>query len=191
MGGRLRLIRVPLCAYVLAQAIASTAWTSPPPANAEAARRFVLEFYDWYTPKALRGNAGPAWHLALKWKPTVFNPPLLRALREDSAASAKAKGDIVGLDFDPFLASQDPESRYPVGKASRRGKFYYVNLHRFLLGKPSPKPVLVAKLENHNGTWRFANFIYSDGNDLMTVLTELKRARSGSSRPPKHVVRSG
>ena len=43
---------------------------------------------------------------------------LLQALRVDSEASAHAKDDIVGLDFDPFIGSQDPANRYEARNAT-------------------------------------------------------------------------
>jgi hypothetical protein len=67
-------------------------------------RGFVQGFYDWYVPKALGDNAGPAWDLVLRSRSSDLSPQLVQALREDLTAQAKAKGEIVGLDFDPFLA---------------------------------------------------------------------------------------
>jgi hypothetical protein len=45
-----------------------------------------------------------------------FESGLLAALKEDVAAQAAAKGEIVGLDFDPFLNTQDPAESYEVGQ---------------------------------------------------------------------------
>ncbi len=134
-------------------------------------------FYDWYTPKALADNAGPASDIALKSKSSVFGTKLLKALREDSAAAAKAKGEIVGLDFDPFLNSQDPDSHYSVGKITRKGESYYVSVHSVSSGKLSAKADVIAKLEMHGGTWRFTNFIYLNGPNLLSLLYDLKRDR--------------
>jgi FlaG/FlaF family flagellin (archaellin) len=86
-------------------------------------RDFVQRFYDWYVPIALKDNAGNPSDRALRYKSHAFSPELLTQLKEDSTAQAKAKGEIVGLDFDPFLNSQHPGERYTaekvVGKRDR------------------------------------------------------------------------
>jgi hypothetical protein len=37
----------------------------------------------------------------------AFSPELASKLKEDLAAQEKSPGEIVGLDFDPFLNAQD------------------------------------------------------------------------------------
>src|SRR5437588_560107 len=81
----------------------------------KSCRRFVQSFYDWYVTEALKDNGGPASDFALRHRGSVFDPELLQQLKEDSEAQAKAKGEIVGLDFDPFLNSQDPGEQYVAG----------------------------------------------------------------------------
>lgn len=58
----------------------------------------------------------------------MFSPELFHALCEDSETSKKAKGEIVGLDFDPFLNSQDPHARYEVGNVVPAGDSYRVEV---------------------------------------------------------------
>jgi hypothetical protein len=89
----------------------------------ESVRGFVQGFYDWYVPKALDHKIFRAWDLALKTKSSVFSPELAQALREDSAAQDKAeKGELVGLDFDPFLNSQDPRPYIRRARSHRKGR---------------------------------------------------------------------
>jgi hypothetical protein len=90
---------------------------SPWPARAGAGRSECVGVGTWIRagfsltgnfPKSLKDGTDTAWNLAIKTKSSVFSPQLALALKEDSAAQAKAEGEIVGLDFDPFLNSQDP-----------------------------------------------------------------------------------
>jgi hypothetical protein len=54
--------------------------------------------------------------IAMEKQGSQFESGLLAALKEDVAAQAAAKGEIVGLDFDPFLNTQDPAESYEVGQ---------------------------------------------------------------------------
>ena len=152
----------------------------------ESCRNFVQGFYDWYVPKALGENEGPAWAFALKNKRSVFSPELYRLLREDSAAQAKA-GEIVGLDFDPFLNSQDPEERYVVGNVTPKGDRYLVELRGISSGKKSEKPAVVAELTQNDGRWLFVNFHYGEtkypeDENLVSVLKNLRASRQKQAK---------
>jgi len=148
------------------------------PTEVESARRFVQGFYSWYAPKSLAPTHGPAFELALKSTRFHFSPQLARALREDYIASTKVKDEIVGLDFDPFLNSQDPPSRYTVGKGVRNGTSLMVNVHSVSSGKPSATPDVVAKLQKINGNWCFTNFVYPGGDNLLDILARLRKDRT-------------
>ena len=148
----------------------------------ESLRGFVQGFYDWYVPKALGENVGPAWNLALKAKSSAFSSQLVRALREDSAAQAKAEGEIVGLDFDPFLNSQDPSNRYQVGKITPKGETYQVEIYGVGSGSKHEKPDVIAEVAQKNGQWFFVNFDYPEGRNLLAVLKSLRESRQ---KPPK------
>jgi hypothetical protein len=76
-----------------------------------SARAFVERFYSWYVPRALQDNAEPTWRIAIKEKGGKFDPQLTRLLQADSNAQDECE-DLVGLDFDPFLNSQDPAQHY-------------------------------------------------------------------------------
>jgi hypothetical protein len=52
----------------------------------------------------------------------------VKGLKEDLAASKKSPGEIVGLDFDPFLNAQDIAERYLVGKITPKGDHYWVEV---------------------------------------------------------------
>lgn len=155
-------------------------------ANVDSVRKFVQGFYDWYVPTALSSGSVPAPKMALRVKGRCFSPELERKLREDSEAQAKAKGEIVGLDFDPFLYSQDePAMRYRAGKVLSKGKSYLVVVHGVFSGNPDETLTVTAEVARKNGQWYFANFLYPDGHTLLGVLKALKADRDKPARKPR------
>ena len=80
----------------------------------------------------------------------------------------------MGLEFDPFLASQDPCERYQVGKVTQKGKGYLVDVYSLCAGRRE-RPV-EAEVMSKNGHWIFVNFYYP----LMKsdLLSELALTRS-------------
>ncbi len=84
----------------------------------------------------------------------------------------------MGLDFDPFLATQEPEDRYQVGKATARNGRCRVEVFGLRNGKGvRPKPDVVPELERSGQRWRFVNFHYPEGEDLLGVLKRLAEER--------------
>jgi hypothetical protein len=144
-------------------------------------RNFAQNFYDSYTPLVLKSHGKPPWEGVLKSKRSEFSTELVRALREDFAAQAKDPGEIVGLDFDPFLNSQDPGEHYEVGKIMQKGDSYFVEVSGVWSGKKSEKPDVVVQLVNQDGHWLFVNFYdggkYPNGGDLLTILKALRDER--------------
>jgi hypothetical protein len=143
----------------------------------ESLRGFVQEFYNWYVPRTLRDKPNSSWDLALKQKRSLFSPQLVRAIREDSAAQIKSPREIVGLDFDPFLNSQDPSERYEVGNITPRGESYWVDIYGLWPGKKRERPDVMAELLHRNGRWLFVNFHYPGDKDLLSVLKSLAENR--------------
>jgi hypothetical protein len=82
------------------------------PQNSSSCRQFANEFYAWYVPLTQKTGNGRPWDLALHRKAEMSSPALFQALNLDSEAAARAKGEIVGIDFDPFVGSQDPYDHY-------------------------------------------------------------------------------
>jgi hypothetical protein len=163
-----------LCALFVAQSFGGSQPRRHETSEEKSARTFVQGFYDWYTSKALANQKGPLWDVVLKARRSSFTPSLLKALHEDAVAASKSKDEIVGLDFDPFLNSQDPDSRYFAGKVTHQGMNWTVSVSS---GSRTKKPSVIAKLEKHNRSWRFTNFAYPRGEDLLGTLAQLKRAR--------------
>jgi hypothetical protein len=176
----MRTARTPLLALAgsLLLPFATGAQSARQTPDSAGAIAFVSEFYRWYTPKTHGKNDGPAFLIALRSRRPAFAPPLYRALEADANAQAKVKGDIVGLDFDPFLFSQDPCERYEPTGAVHRPAGFRVTVAATCDGRKDPDATVLADVELQNGTWVFANFADHEGkNDLRSTLRALAESR--------------
>ena len=149
---------------------------------AKECSQFVQKFYDWYVAreKALTKASShkDVMEVAMKEKRSAFAPELIKALQEDVTAARKNPREIVGLDFDPILASQEEPERYEAGEVRAKGDHYLVDLFGYLEGKKDPKPTVVAEITSKNGQWIFTNFHYEgDTSNLVDVLKQLKKDR--------------
>lgn len=91
--------------------------------NLASAKEFVSAFLRWYVPHANQTSSEPTYWLVLSQRNAWLTPQLSRLLRQDSLAVASHSQSREILNFDPFLASQDPCSSYAVvdgRKASAR-----------------------------------------------------------------------
>jgi hypothetical protein len=166
---------------------AACAQTTHPDRRQRSCRTFVQEFYDWYVPKASADRppgdtTKNSWEVALKNRRSAFTPELYRALREDADAQDKVEEYSVGIDFDPFLYTQNPEDHYVIEHVTVSGQKCRVEVHGVKSGTSNEVPTPVAELTLSNGQWRFANFRYgknelSDDEDLLSTLKSLKRDR--------------
>jgi hypothetical protein len=145
----------------------------------DAVRAFVQSFYDWYVPTSRQVSADRPSALVLRERPSAFDPNLAGELKEDSDAQAKAPGDIVGLDFDPFLAAQDPCERYEVLDVRKDAQNYRVSVRGRGGCETHEEPDVDAEIISRDGTWLFTNFHYprSGGTDLLTTLKKLRDDR--------------
>jgi hypothetical protein len=152
---------------------------------AEAPDRFVQRFYDLYTPMSASGWARAIRSQAL-WD--FLDPGLARMLKADADAQANSPNDIVGLDFDPFLSSQDPWHKYEAGKTTKAGTGYTVRVHGVVKGKRRPAPSLVVDVAPRDGHWVIRDFHYPDGDDLVTDLRQAQKDRDHAkpNRRAKH-----
>ncbi|HXA38550.1 MAG TPA: hypothetical protein VNW53_06080 [Phenylobacterium sp.] len=162
-----------------AGALSRTALGATPPDPSPAA--FVQAFYDWYLAH-MTDPDGPGFEVALKDRPRAFSKPLADALRADLRASARVRDEVVGLDFDPFLGSQDPDPEYQVGNVRRAGATWLAEVHGVRAGRRSPRPDVTAQVARGPDGWLFVNFRYPEGDDLLATLAELKRARRRGRR---------
>lgn len=160
----------------------------------ESARVFVQQFYNWYNilyaKPVDKKHPVPACIIALNQKSAYFDLSLSKAISNDQKAQEKVVGDIVGLDFDPFLAAQDDGLDYQTGKVKQVGDKYFVDVHADLAGKSratilASKVIVIAEVIKTQSGWKFINFIYpTDGkqDNLMDILKGLKQDRAKSTR---------
>ncbi len=173
-----------LCVLALSAISITAAAQETAKTESGSCRRFAQEFYGWYVPLTQKRLDRPASTVAIGRKPALFAPALLQALKADAEAQEHANGDIVGLDFDPFVSSQDPADRYAVRKVAVQGDKcsveVWANPSRGNYAK-SAKPNVVAKLSKHEGKWQFDNFRYPDlDTDLVATLESLRKERLSS-----------
>lgn len=164
------------------------AQVAPQSPESSACERFAQEFYNWYVPFTQKRLNTPASDVALQRRPAVFSPQLLRSLKMDSEAQAQAKGELVGLDFDPFLGSQDPADHYEARQATMKSGTCSVGIWRASptdTAAKMEKPEAVAELKRRNRRWQFVNFRYSVGGpDLLRLLSNLREERRRNTPPP-------
>ncbi len=138
-------------------------------AKPQDCRAFVQQFYDWYVPLSVHGK-GRTWETAVHRKAAAFSPDLVQAIDNDGEAQAKTPDDIVGLDFDPFLSSQDPGGHYSVKQVKEQGTVCFATVSS---GRKNED--ITADLESVNGAWRFVNFHYAtEQMDLMQLLKQME-----------------
>ena len=134
-----------------------------------------------------RNSRESALELALREKRSSFSPELVKGLKEDLAASKKSHGEIVGLDFDPFLNAQDIAERYLVGKITTKGDHYWIEVFGIFGGQKNSNPDVVPELAFENGQWIFTNFHYGKtdipvNENLLSVLEVLKKDRGEKAK---------
>jgi len=145
--------------------------------EARSAARFTQAFYDWYA------RQGEKFEVALKASPAVFAPELLAAMRADVAAQARNRDDVVGLDWDPFLATQDPCDPYRVDRTTRRGDTILVAVTGTCADRqPRPGPDVIAEVGRFEAHWVFLDFRHAgDAGSLAQDLANLRRERAADS----------
>lgn len=182
-GDVLRRFYTAMVCLVLFPVTNTAAQPSAPRAGEASCRSFVQKFYDWYVRLAAKAHKIPSCDLAMKTRPSAFSRELRQRLAEDSAAQAKVKDLIVGIDFDPFLNAQDFADRYLAQKVTRRSESYLVEVHGITAGKRNQRPDVIPELVQRNGRWTFVNFHYPPGedgsgkSDLLTILKQLREER--------------
>jgi hypothetical protein len=152
------------------------------PEPQESVRKFVQEFYYWYGIVSHKNSKLPSDERAIKEKPKMFSSKLIASLKEDYEASSKHPEEIVGLDWDPFLCSQELDDRYEVGDIKRQGQNYLVKLYGVSGGKRNPEPNVIAEVAKRGDHWIFVNFHSPHGGDMLNDLKELKQSRNKSHK---------
>lgn len=154
----------------------------------QSCKKFVQGFYNWYVPSLTKNNNSPTPTIAIANRKSSFDPTLYRKLKDDFDASAKVSGEIVGLDFDPYLNAQDIGDKYVVGKVTpKKSGTYWVEVHSVAGGRRNPKPDVTPELAFRNGKWQFVNFHYGKSDipvneNLISILNVLKKDREKSGK---------
>jgi hypothetical protein len=158
----------------------------------EDARVFVQQFYDWYVNLYMapmdKKHPVTSCEIAIKQRPEYFDSGLRKALTDDYTAQARVKGEIVGLDSDPFLGGQDIGLGYQTGSVKNIGNKFLVNIHDISKGKPEREKlaapvIVVAEVAKLNGHFAFTNFIFLiDGKPygLLKMLKGLSNERNNT-----------
>jgi len=142
-----------------------------------SAESFASDFFSEYPADATRFTSVPAWVDVARQPDSVLTAELAQALEADYTEGTEVAGEVGGIDFDPFLASQDPCETYRVTRVVPDGDVYLAEVHGDCL---SEGPVVIVELVSHGDTFRFANFRYpSVSDDLLSILHAMREARSG------------
>ena len=158
----------------------TTLGTAAPDSAAQAAARFAQAFYAWYE------RTGERYRAVVSDSPALFAPALLAALRRDNAAQQATPDQVTGLDWDPFLDTQDPCVPYQVTGATRRGDTILVAVNGMCVDRaPQSQPDVIAEVRFAGGRWVFADFrhVGSPGS-LLEDLVRLRGGRGADSAPP-------
>ncbi len=138
------------------------------------ALEFTRAFYDWYVSVSREGGSNPSWGRAVENRPEAFSVSLANALKGDLNAQSKAGAEIVGIDFDPFLNTQDPDDGYEARNCEKRGDHYFVKVYRIGSDHSVKRASVVAELYLMGKKWQFVDFHYSQGGSLLRILAILR-----------------
>jgi len=131
---------------------------APVTAPADSARRLVQQFYDWYVPRAANPRGRDMFMVAATRGPVRFDPELVRWLRIDSTARARAKDEVDGLDGDPYLNSQDPCDAYAAKSAAASGPSFLVSVVGHGGCAKHDAADVVVEIGHQNGRWTILEF---------------------------------
>ena len=159
----------------------------------KSCREFVRSFYDWYFDRLnaakTRQIAGPSDYDVLTLKPQLFTPELRKKLHEDAVEASRNPGEIVGLDFDPFINAQDWEGKYWVNSVYLIDSTCRASVWGMDAGKKVDIVHPVLKITN--GNWIFVDFFYPQETgrvdaSLMGILTDLHNERERTTDKNAH-----
>lgn len=158
-----------------------------PHGDSASAREYVQGFYDRYLATERTEGGGPAhWRLLGS---DVLDSTLVAALREDSAfGDQRHPGSREGLNFDPFLASQDPCPRYEAIRARSEGPGFHVTVRPLCADSSWQNQGPVVEVSYRDARWRIVNVHY-ERTDLRTLLCQYAGRDTRARRPPAACVR--
>ena len=160
--------------------------TEAPAKSADAAqescRAFVQDFYDWYVKAESSPNNKIGSFSLAQARPHAISAGLQKLLDADYRASESDPDEIVGLDFDPFLNTQDPSTKFTVQDATIKDGRCIAEVRGMQNGVPMES--VNPELDQAAGTWEFINFHYpaagpkESDHDLLSILRQLSADRS-------------
>jgi hypothetical protein len=145
----------------------------------DAARSFYL----WYQAPVESAGASGSFQRAIEQRPATFGADLRAALEADLAASKADPDYIVGLDFDPFTASQDPCERYAPDSVTVLGATVRIAVVEHCSAATSRGVPLTIEMREEDGAWRITDIEFADGYRLSEVLARLKASRDSTRAP--------
>lgn len=145
-----------------------------------AALTFVASFYDWFAAPQASGGGDRTFARVLEERAASLDAPLLAALREDRAAAERSRGELVGLEFEPFTANQDPCEAYSLGEAGQAAGRIRVPIFSVCNGQRLDAPSVTVEVERREARWVITNVFYADGDDLLSLL---RRQADGRREP--------
>jgi hypothetical protein len=146
-----------------------------PSDSTERARVAVQQFYEWYLPREAKPDGRDMVMVAATKGPLVFDKEMVRWLRIDSLARARAKDDIDGLDGDPYLNAQDPCDRYRAESVQRQGARFLINVRGVGGCQAHSTPDVIVVLEASANRWTVRDFLdpREHNKELIALLREL------------------
>lgn len=149
--------------------------------DANSCRAFVQDFYDWYVP--ITSSRDDRFTVMLRPRKSSFGPKLWQMLAADDEAQSHAN-EIVGLDFDPILNSQDPSPKFIVKSATVKSDRCDAVVVGVIQG--TEEEHVMPELIHSSGRWIFVNFHYQsvvagklkDSGDLVQALRDWARERA-------------
>jgi hypothetical protein len=157
-----------ICAVILA--LTASGASAQQQSLLDSPSAFVQRFYTAYLKQK-----PPRWANTVRVRPGLFEPSLSDALRRDASAQAKVSGESVGLDFDPFLGSQDPGAKFAARGAIPTRDGFRVEVFDLSAG---PKPMVLVDVVPRGGSWVIDNIRYPrNASDLRSLLQALQKER--------------
>lgn len=107
--------------------------------------------------------------------PLPFDAELVRWLRIDSTARARAKGEVDGLDGDPYLNTQDPCDSYSVRSVRAQGHSLIVEVLGHGGCTTHLRPDVRVEIASQNGRWTVIDFLDPNSGNagLIALLKQL------------------
>lgn len=146
-------------------------FTSPEPTTAvDTVRQMVARLYVEYIPLTAVRDSVQSSVRFVRAHPDYFAYWLASAFEGHEADQAKHPGEVVGPDFDPISASQDPCEGYVPRKVWATGNEILVEVHCAQAGVPSAQPSLTVVVARVSGSWRIVDLIYPSGERITRLL---------------------